>query len=238
MLHGLISSFRDVGRDVLVRMTNDDLATYLWRMNVHKPFAKDGGVRFEPDLNAFSFKRMWRGKQLLELTLIDVTNDDEVIDAETRLWAIISSRASQLIPIQDQIRTALVELISNVQVHSDTHRAAVAAQTYGTCVRIAVGDNGIGVRESLRRGGLHDIGEMADSEVLLYASQAGVSASRAGGGFGLATIVQEVRQQGLSVHLVSGRGEYSIYRKWDGGRDWEFDIPGTIVEVVFERSSN
>jgi hypothetical protein len=102
-------------------------------------------------------------------------------------------------------------------------------------VRVAVGDLGIGVRASLSRR--HNLGGMTDSEVLRFATQAGVTGSATGGGYGLATIVDAIQQNGRAVHLASGGGQHSFFRSRDSGDPSAVQIPGTIVEVAFDRPS-
>jgi len=233
LLHGLITHIRNAGDEVEVKVSSDDVATYLWRMNLHSPFAADGGVRFNPDIKHFTLSR-WP-KQLLELTIVDVANDDEVVTAEEHTWSMIARGAPQYGALRDPIRTAVVELISNVERHSGTGRASVIAQTHKDCVRIAVGDVGIGVRESLERTGTHDLQGKSDHEVLRYATQPGITASPGHGGMGLATIADAIRLYGRAVHLASGRGVFSVFRGRESGADGAFAVPGTIVEVAFER---
>jgi len=52
---------------------------------------------------------------------------------------------------------------------------------------------------------------------------------------GLATIVDAIRLYGRAVHLASGRGVFSVFRGRESGADGAFAVPGTIVEVAFER---
>jgi hypothetical protein len=233
LLYGLLCRLREEGEAVRVLIPNSDVATYLWRMNLHEPFANDPGVVFEPNLGGFSLTRWLQPKQLLELTSVDAGSDDDAIAAETRIWEIIAARAAQYAPLEDQIRTAVVELISNVERHSRTGRASVIGQTFKDCVRIAVGDVGIGVRSSLER--VHNLEAMSDDEVLRFATQPGVTGSVFGGGTGLSTIVDAIRENGRAVHLASGQGVYSVLRTGEHGHQTGFVVPGTVVEVVFER---
>jgi signal transduction histidine kinase len=147
-----------------VRVVVPQVATYLWRVRLHEPFQDDQNVTFEPNIKLFAFSRWFRPEEVLELTAINVADDDEVVAAERSLWGIIKARAPQFIPLGEQIRTALVELISNVERHSQTGRATVIAQTHRDCVRLAVGDVGIGVRQSL--AGAYDLRVRSDHEVL------------------------------------------------------------------------
>jgi hypothetical protein len=161
LLHGLIRQMREHGE--AVRVVVPQVATYLWRVRLHEPFQDDQNVTFEPNIKLFAFSRWFRPEEVLELTAINVADDDEVVAAERSLWGIIKARAPQFIPLGEQIRTALVELISNVERHSQTGRATVIAQTHRDCVRLAVGDVGIGVRQSL--AGAYDLRVRSDHEV-------------------------------------------------------------------------
>jgi hypothetical protein len=233
LLYGILYQMRQKGEAARVLIPNSNVATYLWRMNLHRPFAQDGNVTFEPNLGRFSFTRWLQPKYLLELDAVDVTNDDEVVAAENRIWEIVSARAPQYIPVSDQIRTAVVELLDNVRRHSRAGRATVIGQSFTDCVRIAVGDVGIGVRGSLERA--YDLGGKSDHEVLQFATEAGVTGSPLGGGTGLWMIVDAIRQNGRAVHLASGQGVYSVNRAAEQGHEARLMIPGTIVEVVFSR---
>jgi hypothetical protein len=55
-------------------------------------------VTFEPNIKTYSYSRWWKGQQLLELTIVDVANDDEVVRAASQIWNIVASRAPQFIP--------------------------------------------------------------------------------------------------------------------------------------------
>ena len=108
--------------------------------------------------------------------------------------------------------TAIAELLSNVERHSGVHEACVVAQTHEHRVRLAVGDNGCGIRASLARTRAAEIGSMTDEQVNLYATKAGVSGSPYGGGYGLTTIANAVHAGGEALHILSGRGRASIWR--------------------------
>src|SRR5256885_4944080 len=82
LLYGLIYQFRHQGESVRVLIPNSSVSRYLWRMNVHKPFENDTGVGFEPNLGLFPFTRWLQPRQLLGLSAVDVTSDDEVVGVE------------------------------------------------------------------------------------------------------------------------------------------------------------
>jgi hypothetical protein len=98
---------------------------------------------------------------------------------------------------------------------------------------LAVGDLGVGVRSSLEV--TNDLTGMTDSEVLGHATRPGVTGSPGGGGMGLSTIVDAIRQNGRAVHLASAHGTYSVRKTYDSGGETAVEIPGTIVEVAFDR---
>lgn len=231
LVYGLISFLRQLGDPVHI-VAPPAVATYLWRMNVHVPFTGDDGVTFEPDIRRWGVSQA-RPETVLPLTCISVENDDEVVEAGGHLWDIISARAPQFVPVADQIRTALVELISNVERHSQAGMATVIAQTHRDAVRLAVGDVGIGVRRSLQ--GAYPLAGRPDHDVLKFATEPGVTATPGGGGTGLWTIVDAIQEYGRAVHLGSGQGVYSVYRGYEQARPSGLLIPGTIVEVAFER---
>ncbi len=232
LLYGLISLLRQRGEAVRV-VVPPPVATYLWRMNLHAPFDGDGDVVFEPDIRRWGVTSWAQPEHVLPLTRVEVNNDDEVVEAGKSLWGIIASRAPQFLPVEYQIRTALVELISNVERHSGAGVATVIAQTHKDAVRLAVGDVGIGVRRSLERA--YSLAGRPDHEVLQFATQPGVTATPGGGGTGLWTIVDAIQEYGRAVHLGSGQGVYSVFRGYENARPSRLVIPGTIVEVAFDR---
>lgn len=232
LMYGLVSQLRQRGEAVRI-VTTREVATYLWRMNFHAPFDGDGDVIFDPNIREWGFTSWAQPEHVLPLTRVEVGNDDEVVDAGHRLWGIIASRAPDFLPLADQIRTALVELISNVERHSRAGVATVIAQTHRDAVRLAVGDVGIGVRRSLE--GVYSLAGKADHEVLRFATQPGITATPGGGGTGLWTIVDAIQEYGRAVHLGSGQGIYSVFQGSENARSSRLVIPGTIVEVAFVR---
>lgn len=233
LLHTIISSMRQQGDAVHVVLA-PDVATYLRRMNLHAPFDGDGGVTFDPDIRQWADSQP-RPETLLPLTIVQVANDDEVVAAGSQLWEIIARRAPAFIPIGDQIQTALVELISNVERHSGVDVATVIAQTHRDAVRLAVGDSGIGVRRSLETA--YQLADRSDHDVLRFATQLGVTATPGRGGTGLWLIVDAIKEFGRAVHLGSGQGVYSVFKGWEQARLSGLVISGTIVEVAFVRPS-
>jgi anti-sigma regulatory factor (Ser/Thr protein kinase) len=237
-LCGMIATLREQG-SVTVRMGSDNVATYLCRMDLHKPFAEHSEVVFEPDLKQMSISRLPQAHRLVELSFVDLANDDQVESAADNFWEIISNQAPVYRRLHDEIRTALIELLSNVETHSGVRCASVVAQTVKHCVRIAVGDRGIGIRKSLKRTMPDRVKVLSDSDVIELATQPDVTGSPFGRrGWGLPTIVNAIREHGRALHIASGRGVHSTYQNWKTGVTSTYAVRGTIVEVAFQRPAS
>jgi hypothetical protein len=77
---------------------------------------------------------------------------------------------------------------------------------------------------------------MSDAQVNLFATNAGVTGSLYGGGYGLTTIASAVRARGEALHILSGRGRCSIWRRRETVRGLGLPVGGTLVEVSLARS--
>ena len=171
----------------------------------------------------------------MEFTLVHVDSDDAVEQAALHIMGIVESKAKGFGTIRDELFTAIAELLSNVERHSGVHEACVVAQTHEHRVRIAVGDDGCGIRASLARTRAADMQEMSDAEVNRFATEAGVTGALAGGGYGLWTIASAVRKRGEALHILSGSGRCSIWRWRDTVRPLGLPVSGTLVEVSLAR---
>jgi anti-sigma regulatory factor (Ser/Thr protein kinase) len=175
VLHGLIKKLTVLGC-VELRVPNTDVATYLWRMNFHKLLEverKNGTLRLSPDFAEYQFGRRPLKQVLLEPQEINVASDEQVAEAEAKLWWLIRERAPRFETVEDQVRIALVEIISNVQRHSGTSKAWVVAQTYvepSERLEIAIADAGMGLRASLERLHQEKLQRMSDWEGLSTSS--------------------------------------------------------------------
>jgi hypothetical protein len=238
VLHGLIKKLTVLGC-VELRVPNTDVATYLWRMNFHKLLEverKNGTLRLSPDFAEYQFGRRPLKQVLLEPQEINVASDEQVAEAEAKLWSLIRERAPRFETVEDQVRIALVEIISNVQRHSGTSKAWVVAQTYvepSERLEIAIADAGMGLRASLERLHQEKLQRMSDWEVARFATEAGITGSAFGGGTGLSTITELVSEYGGAFHLLSGHGCYSLYQSRGRGLDHLVGLPGTTVGVSF-----
>ncbi|GBD31878.1 hypothetical protein HRbin33_00839 [bacterium HR33] len=236
VLHGLIKRLSSVGC-LTVQVPNRDVATYLWRMDFHvclETELKAGTVKFSPEFSAYRFSRKPLKESLLELQGVNAASDEEVTQAEERLWSVIQRRAPTLGALEEQVRIALVEILSNVQRHSGTAKAWVVAQSYAypvERVEIAIGDVGVGLRHSLSRLHRQRLQQMSDWEVAKFATEPGITGSELGGGTGLSAILEIVREYGGALHLASGHGCYSAYRSSEQGLDYILALPGTVVGV-------
>jgi hypothetical protein len=234
-LYWIVRESRAAGRLVHVMIGSESVATYLCRMNFHTSFGSDPGVTFAPDLRTKKLRRAKLPTQLMEFTLVHVDNDDAVEQASLQVMGIVQSKAQGFDAIRDELFTAIAELLSNVERHSGVHEACVVAQTHKHTVRIAVGDNGCGIRATLARTRAAAIQAMSDGEVNRFATEAGVTGAHAGGGYGLWTIASAVRKRGEAFHILSGSGRCSIWRWRDTVRQLGQPVRGTLVEVALAR---
>jgi hypothetical protein len=131
-----------------------------------------------------------------------------------------------------QLYEATGELGLNVVEHAGSPAGGfVAAQLYqrgqpGERAIVAVGDVGIGIRESLRE--LH--GPMSDGEAIERAIQRDVSGKPdRGRGQGLTSVVEGVRDLGGTVRIRTGGASRSITRWAVDAADTPLPLEGTIV---------
>ncbi len=234
-LYWMVRELRAAGRPVHITIGSNSVATYLCRMDFHKSFGPDPGVTFAPDLRTKKLSRTKLATQLMEFTLVHVDSDDAVEQAALQIMGIVQTRARGFDTVRDELFTAIAELLSNVERHSGVHEACVVAQTHEHRVRIAVGDNGYGIRATLARTRGPEIQSMSDGEVNKFATEAGVTGAQAGGGYGLWTIASAVRKRGEALHILSGTGRCSIWRWRDTVRPLGLSVHGTVVEVSLAR---
>ncbi len=235
VLYWIVQRLRAMG--CVVRLEIDSpVATYLCRMNFHLPFRGDDGVTFKPELRAMEVPRVESADRLMEFRLIAVTDDADVEDAAVQILGIVETKAPGFIRDRDELFTAITELISNVERHSGVQEASIVAQSHMDCVRIAVGDQGCGIRASLATTRPAEIGPLPDHRVNLLATEPGVTGSPYGGGYGLTTIRDLVLAHGQALHIISGLGRASILRRLKTGKQLRLNTLGTVVEMSLARA--
>jgi len=236
VLYWLVRGLREAGREVRLEIGSQDVASYLCRMNFHVPFRQDAGCSFEPNLQKMKVPKAYgAADRLMEFRLVAVTNDTDVTDAGKQILGIVETNAPAFVEARDELFTAITELLSNVERHSGVRETSVVAQSHKDCVRIAVGDCGRGIRASLTTTRKAQIESLPDYRVNLLATEPGVTGSLMGGGYGLTTIRDLVQERGQALHIISGSGRASILRSLMAGRQLQFAVPGTVVEVSLAR---
>lgn len=129
------------------------------------------------------------------------------------------------------LKVILDELYANVADHSQSEGVAYSFIHYDIekdIIKIAFCDFGIGIKESLNRGGT-SIG----NEFIRFATQKGVT-SRSNShnrGFGLDTVISSVCNNGNSVRILSGNELLISYGNEINQKTWklDFDFKGTLI---------
>lgn len=169
--------------------------------------------------------------RLVELTTFRVDNDDEVEDQTARLMEVILTQRPDLRSQHEELSFTISELLSNIQVHSRTGEAAIAAQAYpqqGSVV-LAIGDGGVGIPVALRP---HLSEQLSDAEVISRALEPGVSSRHGLGGMGLTELADLVAGGGERLAIRSGTGHVIVTRRTRNAEDGCSSLPGAIVEVA------
>ncbi|MGH7476578.1 MAG: ATP-binding protein [Longimicrobiales bacterium] len=213
------------------------VGTYLRRMELCDLVEQDPRVRVLPR-RGISFRSDLRDR-LIELSVHPLEHEDDAYQlAQQLLDLAIYDRREDLKHLQEILEFSLSEVIANAVVHSS--RAAgprnviVAAQTYEESrVSLAIADEGIGIPERLR---LHGIVEapLPDVDAIQKALEPMISTRPGGGGMGLTTLSDRVREIGQHLTIRSGRGQVTVLRGGKNNRQGTCDpLPGTIVEIAW-----
>lgn len=149
---------------------------YLCRMHLPQKLQTHLGVDVSPQPR--KVKEQDRHDWLHELELIDLPDHYSADDAAERLFEIISANTQLEGEIQDIINIGLSELLDNIVSHSGVNQALIAAQSYSNCIRIGLGDLGIGIPARLRPV----LGEEYEDKDLIQQSLNPKVTSRASGG--------------------------------------------------------
>jgi len=235
VLFWIIRQLREAGCRVHVEIGSKDVANYLCRMNFHLPFSGDVDLTFNPDISAAKIHKADASSSLMEFRLIAVNDSGDVESAALHLLEIVASQAPGLIRDRDEFFTSIAEMVSNVERHSGVKEASIVAQTVKDRVRVAVGDNGCGIRRSLAVLRANQIQHMPDHAVNLLATEPGVTGSPFGGGYGLTTLRDLVAARGQALHIISGQGRATILKSSSDGSPLQFMTLGTVVELSLQR---
>lgn len=141
--------------------------------------------------------------------------------------------------VHPQILIGLIESFweigDNLRYHAQSTGGVVAAQVYGRGrpgerITLAIGDTGIGIRQSLRSS--NRFRPRDDLEAIDLALQYQVSAiDDPGRGVGLPTTADTVRELGGKMVVRSGGGLRTLFPKRSATNLRTFPIPGTVVGV-------
>lgn len=129
------------------------------------------------------------------------------------------------------LKVVLDELYANISDHSLSNGIAYSFINYdinNEVIRIAFCDFGVGIKESLSKGGSN-----VDKDFIKYATKKGVS-SRSNvhnRGFGLDTVISAVCNSGNSVRILSGNELLISYGVEIFQKTWSlnFDFKGTLI---------
>lgn len=232
-LYWLVRSLFDRGaeRVTVLLPESEDVRNYLIRMHLPQSLAGASRVRFRPDLEDLRVRERDLTDRLVELTPFTVENDDEVRMQTSEIMETILSHADDLSIEAGYLRLGLVELLSNIEVHSRTRMGVVAVQRYTDGrVRIAVGDGGIGIPNALRG----TVGDLPDDEVVLRALQPDVTSRVGRGGLGLPMLVDAIHETRGYMVIRSGRAHIRVRSREEiAARCDCIPIPGTQIEVLW-----
>jgi hypothetical protein len=204
-----------------------DISNYLVRMRLPDAFESDDRIRFH---NVPQVRERDLPGRLVELTSLQVDNDDEVEEQTSRLMEVILTQRPDLRSRHGELSVTISELLSNIQVHSQTREAALAVQAYpqqGSVV-LAFGDGGIGIPGALKP---HLGEDLSDVQVIARALEPGTTSRRGLGGMGLTELADIVAEGGEYMAIRSGNGHLVVAS--EGRREEEacHPLPGTLVEV-------
>lgn len=214
------------GHTVQLRLpVSDELQTYLARMHLGELIDR---YDVESYGNLPEVRELDRRDSLIELqSFHDVHGSDRLA---AFIWDRLVGRADN--EVVTQLYEATGELGLNVVEHAWSPAGGfVAAQRYqrgqpGERAIVAVGDVGVGIRESLRE--LH--GPMTDGEAIDRAIQRDVSRfPDPGRGQGLASVAEGVRALGGTVRIRTGGASRVLSRSVREARDTLLPLQGTIV---------
>ncbi|MBN2425036.1 MAG: hypothetical protein JXR46_12180 [Calditrichaceae bacterium] len=215
---------------VKITFDSPDVINYLIRMSFNNHFTYNQNLVFNPDLNHIQIRKKDLSDRLIELTNYTINNDDDVEQITLHIIEIVSSKIQYYDEISDVFQTAISETISNIQVHSTKNIACVCLQTYGNSVIIALGDDGIGIKASLKNEAIN----LNDEDAIDKALKPLVSGRPDGGGMGLTELVEKIKNRNDCLGIRSGSGyiflENGIIRKGKCA-----GLPGTQLMIKLSK---
>lgn len=188
---------------IIIFSEDESLLNYLVRMNFLEFFMERQEIHFRPEVRNRQLTRSDLQDTLIELQEFVVQNDDEVESVVEQIVHIVSNRIDFYQNIKEGLWLSLSESISNVQLHSQTNRAFVILQSYSNRnIVIGIGDEGIGIKRSLKK-----IGErLSDEDAIEKALEPLVTSREDRGGYGLTSIKDYVLENNDILGIRSGSG--------------------------------
>ena len=170
-------------------------------------------------------------------------NEQDVEIMSEKMERNFATTLSGYASLLDQCSEVFIELTTNVLYHAESNGGFVLAQQYnydtGPAVEIAVADSGMGIRESLTKNS-ELTGIDSDRAAVKKALDEGVtSAGSKHRGFGLAHVVNDVRQESARLMAIRS-GDGTIVISGDGETqemDTTVRFPGTIINVTIPLES-
>lgn len=208
---------------------------YLYRMGFFDA-VKDAAT-FEGEWEHLKSYQRWDRNLLLEMTRVRTVEDiNAVMDKTASILEDIGYSAVGA----TQFCEVISELCSNIVLHSLAERdGLVVIQTYQRrsgerFVVLAIGDVGIGIRQSLAMNPRHGKALESDTLAIFRALQPGVSRlEETGHGGGLTRVLQIVLRYTGRLDIRSGTGH--VYIKGEDRRGHKFHVapfPGTQIRIA------
>ena len=178
-------------------------------------------------------------------------NSDNFIDIEDSI-EMEAKRLSKVLCRSDdnmqKLFTYIIrEILRNIPEHSEAHKAFICAQYWRNGeAEIAILDEGIGIKNSLRKNNSHKDYIKSDFDALVYAIQPGISQAFspdtknksndiwANSGYGLYITSEICKELNGEFWIISGNKALKIYNSGIMSYDTLFD--GTAIGIRFKTS--
>jgi len=213
--------------DVFLDDSNTELCNYLKRMELAEAFGS--APVCIPALEGLHLRRRALATVVVELCVFGLENDNEVEQKASELQYVIVNQRPDLAVHAENLHGILSEVLSNIEVHSETREASVAVQTYSDRIELAFGDGGRGFQAALRP--ILD-GDFTDVNVIEEAVRMGVSSRPTRGGTGLWELCEIVRESGGQLAIRSGSGQLIIRRTSRSRFNDCNPLPGALVAMT------
>lgn len=223
---------RDVREVVVAEPDDPDVANYLLRMRLPQAFRDFDRVQV-PELEERSIRRRDLSDQLVELETFRVDHDNEVHRKARRLMEVVLEQSDMASGRKGELWLTFSEVLSNIQVHSETREAALVVQTYRTGLHLAFGDGGVGIPTKMT--GHPALPENpSDAQIIRTAMERTVTSRSDLGGTGLSDL-REIAVESGSLAIRSGDGQVEVTEVQGGPSDQLRsdceDLQGTLVGV-------